>query len=370
MLGDGPLDVPERQQTLRQTLDWSHQLLAPLDQILLRRLAVFSGGWTLEAAEAVCGGAPLRTPDVLRRLATLVDSSMVLRVLGTRQEPRFRMLEPIREYALERLADSAEARDMLCQHAAGTGYGPAGYARTPRDPQRIGRLVEEADNLGSALRTAIDLGMVEDGLWLAVAMSTMWFVRGTYAEARAGLNELLSLPGADAFPNAHAHALTAAGLFACFQGDYSSSDSLPSTAGALAADLDQQLLGGVVQHFRANVCRWRGDLDGARALFYSALATYRAVGHAMWTATVLAHLGFVLYEQDAVDRAAECAEQSRALFEAAGNTWGVSARYACSVWWPPDAGSRHGAGAAFEQPGIGPRAPRRTRQRPLDAGAG
>jgi predicted ATPase len=324
VLGDAASDLPERQQTLRQTLDWSHQLLAPEDRILLRRLAVFSGGWTLDAAEAVCDGGPLQTPDILACLSRLVDNSMVLEYTGTSRGHRFRMLEPIREYAHARLVEAGETQEFLRKHLRWALEIIQPVTPDPPEPDSVNHLSDEADNVRGAMRTAIEVGAIEDGLWLAVAMSTLWFVRGAYAEGRAWLTELLGLPGVEMAPVARAHALTAAGHFATCQGDYAISVPLLADAAVLARDLDQQLLGGVIQHFQGNVCRWTADLDGARARYESALAIYRRVGHPMWSATALVHLAFVLLDQGALDRAAACAEESRAAFEAAGNTWGAS----------------------------------------------
>jgi len=92
----------------------------------------------------------------------------------------------------------------------------------------------------------------------------------------------------------------------------------------MAVDLEHRLLVGVTQHFEGNGARWRGDLAGARALYESALAIYRREAHRMWEATALAHLAFVLYESDDMERAATCANESLRLFKAAGNTWGIS----------------------------------------------
>jgi predicted ATPase/transcriptional regulator with XRE-family HTH domain len=108
LLTRGAADLPERQQTLRHTLAWSYDLLGPSEQALFRRLAVFAAGWTLEAAETVCGGAKLATEEILERLDVLVDNSLVYAAVDVEQEPRFGMLETIREYALEQLAASGE----------------------------------------------------------------------------------------------------------------------------------------------------------------------------------------------------------------------------------------------------------------------
>ena len=117
ILTGGAADLPERQQTLRHTLAWSHCLLSPMAQTLFRRLAVFVGGWTLEAAEAVCGGGELAADDVLEPLTELMNNSLVHRTEGPDGEPRFAMLETVREYADEQLVDRAEADATRQRHA-------------------------------------------------------------------------------------------------------------------------------------------------------------------------------------------------------------------------------------------------------------
>jgi predicted ATPase len=120
LLTDGAFDLPERQQTLRATLAWSHNLLGPAAQMLFRRLAVFAGGWTLEAAEAVCADPQLPARQVLEQLQVLVDSSLVTRLDdgSNESEPRFAMLQTVREFAEERLAEATDAEIVRRVHAA------------------------------------------------------------------------------------------------------------------------------------------------------------------------------------------------------------------------------------------------------------
>jgi predicted ATPase/transcriptional regulator with XRE-family HTH domain len=327
VLGPGAADLPERQQTLRQTLDWSHALLEPRDRVVLRRLAVFTGGWTLEAAESVCvldDDGQLQPEDILARLSTLVDAGLVQSSLAANGMPRFRMLETIREYAYERLVESGEARAVGRQHRHWALELVPPVTPSPPTTQFVGLLTAEADNLRSALRSAIDDAALEQGLWLAVGLSTLWYVRGAYAEGRACLTELLALPNVAEAPLARAHALAAAGHFATNQSDYAEADRHLAQAHTLAVELGHQLLVAVVTHFQANVARWRGDLPGARARYESALAIYRLEGQRVWEAAALAHLAFTLDEMGELDLAERYAKQSHVLAEATGNTWDAS----------------------------------------------
>ena len=116
LLTEGPANLPERQRTLRATLAWSHDLPGPAEPALFRRLAAFGGGCTLEAAETICAGDALPATDVLNRLGSLVNASLMQRTIGADGEPRFGMLETIREYASEQLADSGEAEATRARH--------------------------------------------------------------------------------------------------------------------------------------------------------------------------------------------------------------------------------------------------------------
>jgi predicted ATPase/transcriptional regulator with XRE-family HTH domain len=324
VLTSGQADLPERQQTLRQTLAWSHDLLGPAEQRLFRRLAVFAGGWTLEATEAVCGGADLPAGEVLERLGVLLDSSLVHRTVGADGELRFGMLETIREDAQERLEAAGEAAEARRRHRDWCLALVEPLAPAPPDPRRLARLAPEHDNLRAALRRAIDRGAVQHALWLAAALWIPWYVRGSYAEGCAWLGEVLALPGAEVATPARAHALIAAAHLAYCQGEYATAERLLEAARLLADHLGDDRLGGVVVHGLANVARSRGDLAAARSLYESALAIYRRLGDRLWEATVLMTLASVLYQQGDLVQAGACAEESLAFFTETSNTWGAA----------------------------------------------
>jgi predicted ATPase len=210
LLTGGAQDLPERQQTLRQALDWSHELLATAEQALLRRLAVFAGGWTLEAAEAICGpvtgmteadmtgsGAAGGEEAVLDGLTALVDQSLVQEGEGS-GAPRCALLDTIREYARERLAASGEAPTVQRAHAE---YYPALAERAepelrgPDQLQWLARLRAEHHNLQAALGWARDAGEEELGLRLAGALCWYWSRGGHFGEGLSCIEELLTLAG-------------------------------------------------------------------------------------------------------------------------------------------------------------------------------
>jgi predicted ATPase/DNA-binding XRE family transcriptional regulator len=356
LLTGGAADLPPRQRTLRETLNWSQALLGPAEQVLFRRLAVFAGGWTLAAAEAVCADADLTADDVLEHLGALVDSSLVQSSIGVQGEPRFGMLETIREYASEQQAQAGETVAIARRHLEWCLALVRPGSADPPDPQAIGRLAQEHDNLRAALRGAIDTGAVEDGLWLAVALTSLWFVRGAHGEGRDWLTTLLAMSDADPRVStaARAHALAAAGLLAFCQAEYATAESLLGDAQALIDPPGTELLAGVIVHFLGNVARRRGQLARAQALCESALASFQRLGHRMWEATTLAHLAFVRHDQGNLTSATRLARASLALFEASGNTWGASralrvlARVAADQGDRTSARSLHEAGMALD----------------------
>jgi predicted ATPase len=277
-------DLPERQQTLRTAIDWSHDLLGPTEQMLFRRLAVFVGGWALEAAEAVCGEAgPESRPEsrqgeeVLPALATLVDTNLVdQQEEAASGENRFRLLELVREYALERLAASGEAEAVAERHAryymslarqAGMAMGG------PETSAWVSRLGRDSENLRTALEWAKEHDIAA-GLFMAGNIWDYWHTQGQVNEGRKWLRtfwELDAAAGMIAPPLVRVTALNAEGILARKQGDH-----------ALAAERFAEVLplARMVGHERilANALmnlamEWQeqGDFARAQALYQECL---------------------------------------------------------------------------------------------------
>jgi predicted ATPase/DNA-binding XRE family transcriptional regulator len=196
LLTGGAPDLPARQQTLRATLEWSHDLLAPVEQTLFRRLAVFAGGCTLDAVEAVCGAVDLGDGGALERLQVLVDSSLVRREHTGQGEARFGMLEAVREYAEERLVDAGELESVHTRHRDWyVAYAEqAEPALTGPDQLRwYGRFTAELGNFRAARAwSRRDAAGREAGLRLAAALSRYLWVRASGDEGRAWLGEALA----------------------------------------------------------------------------------------------------------------------------------------------------------------------------------
>ena len=194
LLVGGHRTTPARQQTLLATMEWSHGLLNDAERVLFRRLAVFSGGWTLEAAEAACAGETLAAGDIVDLLAHLVDQSLVVVEPDSDGSRRYRLLETVRAYATERLAAASEVDELRDRHAA-YFWTLAEKARPDLMVLRfegwLDRLDREQDNFRAALDWLASRNRVEEGLRLATALAEFWYVRGYAAEGRERLEHLL-----------------------------------------------------------------------------------------------------------------------------------------------------------------------------------
>jgi predicted ATPase/transcriptional regulator with XRE-family HTH domain len=320
LLAGGAADLPARQRTLRRALAWSHDLLGPAEQVLFRRLAVFAGGWTLEAAEAVCAGADLAPDEVLGWLGALADASLVHRLAGADHAPRFGMLETVREYAEERLEESGEADAIRARHH---DWCLALAERVPPealDPRHVADLQHEQDNLRAALRWAIASGQAQAGLRLAVALFPLWYVRGSYAEGRAWLADVLAL-GADRPSARRARALSWDGHLAYAQGDFATAEARLGESLAIARAIDDRLEGCLAIYILGHVARDRGDLARARARYEQALRIAVALGNRLLEGFAHEGLASVAERQGDVAGAAAEAAQALRLHREFGHTW-------------------------------------------------
>jgi non-specific serine/threonine protein kinase len=305
LLTGGPRDAPARQQTLRAALAWSEGLLGPAEQTLFRRLAVFAGGCDLAAAQAVCsteaaGDAGAGQWDVLDGLTALVDHSLVRQEHpdGSRPdgEPRFAMLETIREYARERLEQSGEGEAIQLRHAAHFLALAELAPPQERGQQRawLDRLAAEHDNLRAALGWTIgrEGGQdVESGLRLAAALWLFWWLRGHMAEGRGWLRRALARAGTAAGPLVRARALDGAGFLALTQADFVEGRMLLEESLALWRAAGDAAGIAHACYALGIAALWLADYDAAHALFEESLARYRAMDDRLGMARALQRLG-------------------------------------------------------------------------------
>jgi non-specific serine/threonine protein kinase len=320
-------DLPERQRTMRATLDWSHDLLAGEARALFRRLSVFSGGFTLEAAEEVCAFGELEQDEILELLARLTEHSLVT-VSTDAEGTRYGMLEPVRQYALERLEESGESTVARERHAArflALAESAQPQFLGPEYQVWSGRLEREHDNLRDALRFASEDGDLCAGLRLVGALSLFWWIGGYLHEGRRWAEGLLSQPfDADhaGCELARAWALWAAGELAFVQGDLARAAERFEESLALYRRLGDDVGIASVLAELGQVARSQGDHDRAAALSEEGLEMARRLGDFKAAAIALGTLGRLEGHRGNLEGAISRYEESLALFRGLGHEWG------------------------------------------------
>ena len=283
VLSSGSKHLPERQRTLRGAITWSHELLDPAERGLFARLSVFTGGWTLESAEAVCDPYGLGL-DILDGLSSLVDQSLIRRSEPDEGDPRFSMLETIREFGQEQLEVGGE-RDLLRRRHAEHFLDLAIEAEPHLVAEDQGEWLDICDrehaNIRAALRWAIEAGEADRAQGPAGALWRFWQQRGHQEEGRRWLGESLAMPGR------------------------------PSPARAKA------MIGA------GGLAWWQQDREAARVSYEGALAIERELGDPARTAEALYNLSFVVAGED-IDAAAGMLEEALELFRQAGDEAGVA----------------------------------------------
>jgi predicted ATPase/class 3 adenylate cyclase len=306
LLTGGSRDLPARQQTLRNAIAWSYDLLTADEQILFRRLAIFVGGCTLDAAEAVCdphgtlgldASASLEQ-GVLDGAMSLATQSLISQAEAPDAEPRFSMLETIREYGLEQLEASGEAEEIRRAHAACflalvREIEPRLHGADQR--AAFGRLSRELDNLRSILRRCVRGEIdVEVGLHIAGRLNWFWGLRGFAREGRGWIEALLSLPAATARTPARAWALQSASAHAIGQADYAGAEAFARESAEIFWDAgDRQGAARSLAHL-GSALTVQGEHAAAKSALEESVETARAVRDRWGLAFALYTLGATL----------------------------------------------------------------------------
>ena len=326
VLTDGARDLPPRHRTLRAAIAWSYELLDAGEQRLFRRLGVFVGGCTLEAAPAVCNADGVLPVDVTNGIASLLDKSLLRLHAGAEGELRFVMLETIREYALERLAASGEMHVIRRRHAAyylALAEEAEPQLRGAEQDRWLARLEMEHNNLRAALAWAFGGGDGEVGLRLAGALGPFWYVRGYFSEGRTWLEAALAIPPDSGERTrewivARTMTLTAAGLVALEQGHHPQGIALAEEALALSRELSDRY--GMAQILELlGFIAFSSDPSRATALMENALALSRELGDRYGIAETLHRLGDFAREQGEYARATALLEESLSVCRELGN---------------------------------------------------
>jgi predicted ATPase/class 3 adenylate cyclase len=324
LLESGSRDLPERQQTLRTTIGWSHDLLDDEQRRVFARISVFAGGFSLEAAEAVCShGLDL---GILDGLAALVDNSLVTRVETSDGRVRFRLLETIREYGREQLDESPEGGEIRRRHA----WHVVAMAEAA-EPELLSarstwldRLEEEHDNIRAALGWSIESGEAEAGLRIAGALWRFWQVRSHLAEGRRWVEELLLVPAAQARTAARAKALGAEGSLAYFTSDrvklrrpYEESLAIYRELGDRRGEAES-VYNLAFAHLLVH------ELGPARKLLEETIQIHGELGDGVRQAHGRAALGLLCLQEGDIDGGEALTEAALATFMDAGDDWGIT----------------------------------------------
>jgi predicted ATPase/class 3 adenylate cyclase len=371
LLTGGSRTALPRHQTLRGLIDWSYGLLSEAERELFRRVSVFVGGWTLEASVAVCAGVDVDRYDIVELLGRLVDKSLCL-IDGEGSDPRYRLLETIRQYGFEKLAETSEGQVVRARHRdfyLGFAEDAEPRLQGPEQVAWLQRLEADHDNLRAALRWSLDCDETEAALRLGSALSLFWDTHGYVREGREWLDELLAharerptstvtarralgkvLDAASRtrarwseFPQATefltqglavwrelgdkrgiAEALNNLAVGATQSGDRVRARVLVAESLALFRELSDKRGTAHALNNLAEILRGDGDLPGARALFEESVPLFEAIEERRGLSHALDNLGGILTAQGDYGPAEALYSRSRRLAEELGDNHGVA----------------------------------------------
>jgi predicted ATPase/DNA-binding CsgD family transcriptional regulator/Tfp pilus assembly protein PilF len=367
LLRGGSKTQTPKQRTLKGTLDWSHELLSEDEKKLFGRLSVFAGGWTLEAVEAVGAGEGVVEEDILDVLSGLAEKSLVVaESIGERGTVRYRLLEPIRQYAREKLEEGGEGEEVLRRHATfflALAEEAQPRLRTPEDREWLERLEREHDNLRAALSWALERGETELALRLGGTLGTFWHARGHLDEGRKWLEAALAkddrasvvarlkalealfwltfeqwdLDRAEAVAHeglklsekAEAGASRAASFRTMLAGptwvggDYERAKELLEESLALSRKADDKV--GIAEALLqlGSATAYQGDRARAKEIYEEGIAVCREVGYTSRLPDFLFSLGYQLMLEGDYERGAALNEEAAALLRERGYKSGL-----------------------------------------------
>jgi predicted ATPase/DNA-binding SARP family transcriptional activator/DNA-binding CsgD family transcriptional regulator len=365
LLTGGERTADPHHHTLRATLDWSYELLGGTEQALFRRLSAFAGGFTPEAAESVGAGGSIDEEDILELLSVLVDKSLVVVEESWERGARFRLLEPVRQYAWEKLRSSEEESDAILRRHAAFFLALAEEAepelKGPRQVDWLDRLETEHDNLRAALSWSLGRGS-DLGPRIASALSLFWYTRGNlsegrtyleavarsgvapatvrakaldglgwiaepqgdYERARTAYEESLKLYRRFGDKTGVANALGDLGSLALDQGDYEQATSLLEESLTLHRELgSREDVIGILDSLGV-LASAKGDQEQSIAFLSEAVAMSRGTGNVRRTATSLGNLGFTTLVHGEPEKATALLDESLALFREIGDSSNIA----------------------------------------------
>jgi predicted ATPase/class 3 adenylate cyclase len=329
LLTGGSRTALPRHQTLRAAIDWSYHLLGGLEGVLFRRLSLFCGGFSLEAAESVCEDAALQSIDIFDCISRLVDKSLLI-LEQNDGSARYRMLETIRAYAFEKLKESDEVAALqtrFMQFFLGFVRQAEREIAGPRQAEWLGRLEIEIENLRSALSwTAEDAELAKSQLEMAVALSRFWLVRGYWEEGLACLSRLIANPVFEPLASERSRALNTCGNLACQLGKYTEASQHYELSLAIRREElhDERGVAATLNNL-GQLHKFQGNAEDARPFFEQALGLFRKLGHDAAAAACLTNLAAVEQATGHYDTAGQNAGEALEIFRAIGNQLGIAA---------------------------------------------
>ncbi|HEX6293475.1 MAG TPA: tetratricopeptide repeat protein [Herpetosiphonaceae bacterium] len=333
LLTGGARDLPARQQTLRDAIAWSYNLLEPDAQALFRRLGVFVAGCTLEAVEAICAADTDRAPTtereaVLRGLLSLIDQSLLRRVEATDGTVRFAMLETLREFALECIAAAGELNLLRQRHARyflalAEAAGP--HLQDTEQEAWLDRLEAEHENLRAALDWCCGPSGDAEAAWSLVELLwEFWLVRGYISEGRAWIATVQALPTTSRPTLARVRALCGGGRLAWAQNDWRQATLLLEASLAISRELGDTAASACTLNYLGQVAEAQGAYDRAATLFDESLALFQELGDHEGSATALTSRAQIAQAQGDYLYALALLERSLALFQELGDRRGCA----------------------------------------------
>ncbi len=284
LLTAGGRTTPPRHQTLRGTLDWSYDLLSRKDRVLFRRLAVFPGGFTLKAAEAVCAADEITSGEVLPTIRRLVAKSLVMSEAGADHETRFRLLETVRQYALQRLAESEDAARIQRAHAdayLALVEQMELFFSSPRHAEVLDRLESEHENIRAALTWCLQAGEAEKALRFAGSLAQFWLLRGYGMEGQRWLEQALAAGQEKPSPACAKALLHSASLSAVVGGQWQRGEALCQDSAEMFRLLgDKRGIAAAIGN-RAILAQFQGDYERSVPFAHESVGLFRELG-AKW----------------------------------------------------------------------------------------
>ncbi len=322
LLTDGSRIALPRHRTLRSMIDWSYDLLREPEKLLLQRLSVFAGGWTLAAAEGVCAGEDIEKRDILDLLASLADKSLVVSEQEDAQT-RYRLLETLRQYARDRLEDTGGSAAVRARHRdyyMALADEADSKLKGAEQAESLRRLDEEHDNLRAGLEWSLAEAGPKGALRLCGLLGRFWWTRGHIAEGRQWCTRVLSKAGAaEERTWEHQYALTAAGVLSCYQCDYPAAKVLFEESLAIVREMGFQR--GIASSLNnlGLVALNQSDYPAAKALFEESLAIERELGNRFGVAVALSNLGYAALHEGDYPAARALLEEGLAINRELGN---------------------------------------------------